>query len=590
MQADRPTVSPIELKGAEVADVETVHVRRVGRRPSRMRHSRSSVVGVLLASLAVATLMVIAAWMYVLIPAPTVLGPRGPAELACVDCPSGETGCEPECHGGCTPCPSGETGCSPDCSKPCVAPSISSYSNPAPVANGYRQAEVFWNYSGSANLVPSFTWNPSGGSELAGPEIDTSGDSASVNLNELSPSTTYDYEVSVENGCGSASDTGSFTTSSAPSNQVTGWVYSQSLAPTELEPEGTLLSGVSLYVTAYCTYLGYATDQVVFSIGTTSSSGYFASPSFPIASGASGGPYSLSSSGVCSTSAGSYPSVSNSHYVLAAEAPSYYWAQRWVPFPISSTSSPQSFALLANFGSEVPLSEVLVHTTYNGVTYNNAACSSTFETSSTTAQVSQTVGLNGQTGIAEASSISSSWNVAGAAGASIGLSLMYPFTGYVNDSALTASNLMDDSWVEGQEYGSVTGPYQPTDWMTAPTYSPTAIPSSSGWQMESAASGNPATYTLFQSGTYSSTTGLDASLGLSVGWGGQSVGVSVPIQATSTVTTTISNTVSCTFTYAADPSGNGGQPYFWLYFGSPASAIDHVWLVGWCNGNNEPSC
>lgn len=58
-----------------------------------------------LVSLSVGLFMVVAAYLFLVAPPVVLHAEVGPA-LACIDCPSPETGCEPECHGGgCTPCP-----------------------------------------------------------------------------------------------------------------------------------------------------------------------------------------------------------------------------------------------------------------------------------------------------------------------------------------------------------------------------------------------------------------------------------------------------------------------------------------------------
>jgi hypothetical protein len=268
----------------------------------------------------------------------------------------------------------------------------------------------------------------------------------------------------------------------------------------------------------------------------------------------------------------------------------YYVVDRWVSSTLSATNDFQQFAIPANIGSLVPVALALVHTTYNGKTYNNAACDLTYSTSTTTETVSQTIGLNGQSGTAEQDTVGSGWSANGGAGSDVGLSLMYPFSGTINDSALTSSNLMSSSYVDGTDYGSSSGPYTTTEWMSTPTYSPSTVPPA-GWVFANPTNGNPLTQTLFQSGSYSSTSGFNVDLGLSVGWAGQAVSASIPIQATTTVTTTTVQTMACTFTYAADPSSDGGSPYFWVYVGSPITSDVHIWLAGWCGGSSpEVAC
>lgn len=488
----------------------------------------------------------------------------------------------------CEPCPTGYTGCSNiKCTKSppptCNGAAISNVSST--IQSGYRQAWVNWTFSGTQPIGPSFTWSV-GGSSLVSPAITSGTNSASVNLNDLSSGTTYAYIVYVSNCAGTGSQSGQFTTANAPTSGFVGWVYAQSLNGYLLDPDGAPLSGVSLAIEAHCTYLGLSSAGMdVFDLGTTNSAGYYSS-TFPLTSGDSGGPYSLSATGVCTTSAGSYPAVSNTNYLLEAEINGYYFVNRWISSALTAANDFQTFALPANIGSLVPVSLALIHTTYsNGITYNNAACDLSYYTSTSVARVAQTIGLNGQAGTAEKATAGSGWDVTGAAGADVGLDLQYPFSGGINDSALTTGSLLNSSNIVGSEYGVSSAPYTSTDWMTAPTYSPTATPGSA-WVFVNPVKGGPnITQNLFTSGTYSSTSGYNVDLGLSVGWAGQSASVSIPIQATTTVTTTITNTLSCTFSYVADPLGGNGSPYFWVYVGSPATSVVHVWLVGWCGGS-----
>jgi len=77
----------------------------------------------------------------------------------------------------------------------CTPPAISNYH--AWTVAGYRQEWIYWNYTGSGPLAPSFSWNPTGGGPLANPEIwayETSSNGTSrVNLNDLTAGTSYNY-------------------------------------------------------------------------------------------------------------------------------------------------------------------------------------------------------------------------------------------------------------------------------------------------------------------------------------------------------------------------------------------------------------
>ena len=133
-------------------------------------------------------------------------------------------------------------------------------------------------------------------------------------------------------------------------------------------------------------------------------------------------------------------------------------------------------------------------------------------------------------------------------------------------------------------------PYTTTDWMGTPTFTlgETLPP---GWKFYAPEAGSGVAFTYGGGTTYSSTNGMSVELSLSVGWGGVSVDTQLGVYSNVTVTTSSSmNIVSCALGYVADPSGNGGLPYFWVYRGDPQSAVDHIWLGGWCGGKGEGSC
>ena len=413
-----------------------------------------------------------------------------------------------------------------------------------------------------------------------------------MNLNDLNSGTTYYYQVWAHNSCGSSFSSGSFATSAAPTTGFVGWVSQLVSDPHQLNQIGnTIVSGATVYVGANC---GIGGNPFYIPAATTSGSGHY-SFTFPISYSQQGGlfTWTLSSSGVCTYSIewiGSY-NTANSHYLLKANKNGFWNATIYVSSTLSTTNDYRQFGLEQNSGRFVPVGFTLIHTTYNGVAYNNANCSLTWSTSGSTSWINQTTVVGLASGVQKSTTSGLSWNVAGSGGTSVGLSLKYPFSGLINETGPNPGVNLSDTFVVGNEYGVTSTPYNSNEWMATPTYSPNAPPPA-GWMAVNPTSGGPLTMTLFSQGTYSSTNGYSAQIDIGGPvWEGISVGVTIlSFQTTTTVTTTITNTVACTFTYAADPSGHGGTPYFWVYVGSPATAVDHIWLAGWCGGTNGQAC
>jgi hypothetical protein len=97
----------------------------------------------------------------------------------------------------------------------CAGPSITS-APPPKVQDGYRQTWVNWSYSGgTGSLTPGFSWSV-GSTTLSNPAFSGGSGASSVNLNDLTAGTTYDYTVSVTDSCGNvANKSGSFSTASS---------------------------------------------------------------------------------------------------------------------------------------------------------------------------------------------------------------------------------------------------------------------------------------------------------------------------------------------------------------------------------------
>jgi hypothetical protein len=453
---------------------------------------------------------------------------------------------------------------------------------------GYRQVWVNWSDTGTVTSR-SFAWGTSTSYGFAVPQLN----GADVNLNDMQASTSYDYKITDWDGTCSASLTDSFTSASAQTSGFVGWVSAFTSDSHQLNQIGSsVLGGASVQIGARCYgNLNYPGTLTYFPAATTDSGGHY-SVSFPLSVSLDLGyiVYTLSSNGQCSWDY-SWQTVSNSNYLLNAGLSGYWNATQWVSSTLSSSNDFRQFGLDQDSGHFVPVGFALIHTKYNGVTYNNANCSLSWATSTTTSTVTQTTAVGLSSGVIESTTSAQGWDTTGGPGVNVGLSLKYPFSGVINETGTNPAVNQSETFVVGGEYGATSAPYTSTEWLQTPTYSPSTVPPP-GWIFASPQNGAPLTYTLFSQGGYTSTNGFTAQVDFSGPvWHGVSVGGAVlSFQTSTTVTTSITNTVHCTYTYSADPSGNGGTPYFWTYVGSPAGAVDHVWLAGWCGGVNEPTC
>ncbi len=597
--------------------------KRVTRWARMTREQKARHVGVQMLPLiiAVSALTVFAAYYYVF--APPVALVRANPQSFCDPCPKGDVGtCAPNCSA-CTPCPSGETGCTQTgCSKPCTAPSITSYTASAPVESGYRQAAVFWNYTGT-DVTPGFTWNPSGGSQLVGPVIWSSSSSANVTLNDLTADASYDYTVSVENGCGSASDTGSFTTSGAPTNEFVGWVSPLISDAYELDPVGSSFSsGAVVDISATCEAVYQAAwaasdatqdttlETVGFPWADVSSSGQYVL-AFPESTSydlSMSGDYpitevvtlTLASSGVCSTSATNpddfvntwigATSASNSHYLLDADNNGYWNATRWVSSSLSETNDYVSFGLQPNVAGPVPVGTAFIHDEAD------ASCSFTYWTSNQTAQITQDIGLGTYTGTDVSKTSTNGYVSPGGFEDNNALNLENIFTGVINETPgeLSQSSMYPTGAVQGVN----ANPVSSSDGVTLISTPPNEqLPA--GWHEVFPNSGqtrsDPDSVIAYTKGTYESTSGIADDFSGSLGWAGASLIFGGSILATTTISTSIAAGTTCDFAYPGNGT-DGGSPYFYYFAGEPtdnsiAAPIVDVWFVGYCGGSDgEPSC
>ncbi|MGA8302596.1 MAG: hypothetical protein WA691_00040 [Thermoplasmata archaeon] len=456
-----------------------------------------------------------------------------------------------------------------------------------------------WTYTGTTPLTPFMTWSgvPSGG-----PAAVSHGTySASVNLNDLAADTTYTFTVEVDNNCGSAQSNGQFTTAAAPTNEFVGWVFGQlpNYNSYLLNQAGPPTGGIQLLVTATCPYdpdTQLHNSPNLFQATTSSASGAYtiAFPLYTYGSYGDGDTFDqeLSSNGNCNTytTDGGYGPYYNAKIGLGTASSSYFAVSHWVSTSMSASNDYVEFIEPANVAAPVPVGTAYIH----GTDY--AECSFTYWTTTTTSTITQDIGINSCSGTKFTSASGQSWNSPGGFGTNNALNLIYPFSGFVNET--TSSPTIGNLYVTGEEQGPSANPVAASDGValiTTPPYQELG----SGWHEAFPNSGqtksNPLTESVYGEGSFASTSGISDSLSVTVGWSGVSVGTTVSILATTTVTTTIQTTASCGFAYPG-AGANGGEPYFYYHDTEPtdqsiAAPVVDVWFVGFCGGSGgEPKC
>lgn len=218
----------------------------------RRQSSARMTVRTLLLVLAVPTLTILSAYYFDVAP-PSSQHPSADPKLACLPCPSGETGCAPECHGStCTPCPSGDSGtCEPNCSPPCN-PTITPLQVGATVTtsstNATIQVSVSPDLSGTNVTIE---WGNSTGYNYAPPSVPSNW---TIFLNYLDPSTSYYFEVDarppVQSSCTQQytwnTYSGSWTTSSDSMLNIQGTVHDAN--GTAADPGTVVFASCTVYV------------------------------------------------------------------------------------------------------------------------------------------------------------------------------------------------------------------------------------------------------------------------------------------------------------------------------------------------------
>lgn len=490
----------------------------------------------------------------------------------------------------------------------CNPPAITGLTIHKQTVNGIdRQVWIDWTFTGTAPVLPGFSWNPSGQGQLPTPEYNSTGSSANISLNALNAGTTYDFTIYANNCYGNAQENSYFTTASAPTNEFVGWISSFTQNGYQLDQLGNPVPGATIdSIWATCTNPNGApvrvpfpsTDQVggitLLPAATADSNGGYV-VSFPLSFTEQPNGYvlyQLLQNGVCNdeTYPGGQGDFTNTYLTLNASSPGYYSAGEFISSTNSVTNDYHEFGLLRNVVQSVPVGTAFIHGT------NFAECGFTYWTQSATSTVTQDIGINTYSGSNIVSTSQQLWNSPGGWGVNNALNLLTPFTGTVNEtsSQATFSSLGAVSPIQGPDANPVTTSDGVTLISTPPNQQ---LPA--GWNQARPNSGqtqsNPLTEITYTQGTYESTSGISDSLSFSVGWEGYSASTQVSILATTTISTSLGSTASCGFAYPGTDS-NGGSPYFYYHTTEPTDSsvyapIVDVWFVGYCGGRGgEPAC
>ncbi|MGP8159042.1 MAG: hypothetical protein ACLPWO_05495 [Thermoplasmata archaeon] len=444
------------------------------------------------------------------------------------------------------------------------------------IQSGYRQAWVNWTYtipSPGFGWTPGFSWSL-GSASLSIPSITASTTLASINLNDLTAGTTYSYTAAISSCGGSATKSGPFTTSNAPNSEFVGWVSQMVPNSSKLDQVGSPISGATFGpVWATCINPGSYMVRVPFPAATTTSSAGYYALTFPLKDTELGYTYyDLWPNGWCkdNTWPGSAGNVSNSMLTLNVSAPGYWSATEFVSFVNSATNDYQQFGLPSNGVSVSPLSVAFVHTSLLscGVNITNGVSQG----------VESSLGGSGYTATYTNSTL---WRAPPVSNGESTVTTHYDTTGIVNET--TTPWKIVSSQAYGNAFDTGADAYES---FVDPNGSP---PANAVLLTLGAAGAGP---TFFTGGTYTSSAGLDLSVGLSLSWGGVGMDLSTRLVDVTTAGVSSQRQISCAL-LSNPPKGDDYQ-FDYLLDGSGAGSSQavnvHLWYVGECVINPQGTC
>ena len=273
--------------------------------------------------------------------------------------------------------------------------------------------------------------------------------------------------------------------------------------------------------------------------------------------------YTLSSNGVCTVNVGSNPTYTNSHYSLFANKEGYWNSTIYVNSALSATNDYREFGLPSNGADFAASGVAFVHT-------GHADCEVTVENGFQQTVNSYLAG-NGNTYLNSWGTVESDDQGYGAESA---VAFHYTTTGVLNE---TATPVIVNSYAVSGPYGPELGSVTFTDPYSSSPYTDSSHIVTVG------PGGSIHQFGYENGGTYTSTSGLDMSVGVSVGWGGFSVSPSVELVYTTTVSSSSQKEILCSFT---DPSTTENAQFYFYADGSQVSNIEavnlHIWYDDLC--------
>jgi YVTN family beta-propeller protein len=456
------------------------------------------------------------------------------------------------------------------------------------VTNGFQEATVNW--TDSSERSSSFAWGPGRAYGLRVPELS----GTSVNLNALASSTLYNYRITdVETGGAVYWTTGTFRTWDVPPNSATGWVYKLVSSPYLLNQVGAPISGATIgpiWATCMSPAPALKTVRVAFPYGgsggghplaaaSTNSTGAY-SIDFPLTYVLLGGTtYNLYENGTCQDNVqygenvgGWQETHQNPHLSINVSARAGYWnATQYVSMDPSQTTGFQlSYGLLPNGYTVAPVGVAFSHTPYAGCTVGitNGAAQS----------LQNYVDIFGyQQGTTAYGWVNSTTTASARYNGTSSITYNYNTTGMVNESGGNVSvgeaqaygpafNLSSDV---GHFVDPLSGPPPLGNNSTSQSFVTTIGPNSTQWKNYS------------NGGTYTSTGGLNAQVGVSFGWGGVSVSTGIALVDLNSQTTDSSHATDCVL---KDPNSTYAYQFEITLDGTQATQADainvHIWFVG----------